>query len=206
MIYCYSRVSTDRQAQKNGTASQRQVIKEWLEANKIDPATVIDREDAGLSGKNTNRPEWQRMLSEVKKGDTILVYSLMRASRSLIDMATWIRAMREKGVRIVSIKEQLDLDTITGRLMANMIGSIAEWEREVIGQRMSDGIQAKIANGSPWGGGRVVDASRRGCSRLTPEQWEAARRRLEAGEGASSVAADYPISANALGKRAKRAR
>lgn len=96
----------------------------------------IDR----MSGKNTNRPELQRMLSFVREGDTVIVESISRFARNTRDLLDLVEQLTLKQVEFVSKKEAIDTTTPTGKFMLTVFGAVAELEREYILQRQKEGI------------------------------------------------------------------
>ena len=103
----------------------------------------IDR----MSGKNTNRPELQKMLEYVRKGDTVIVESISRFARNTRDLLELVEKLTVKGVEFVSKKEAIDTTTPTGKFMLTVFGAVAELEREYILQRQREGIAIAKANG-----------------------------------------------------------
>jgi len=95
-----------------------------------------------LSGKNTNRPRLQELLSIVEKGDSITVESISRFARNTRDLLSLIDRLNEKGVEFISLKEKIDTTTPTGKFMLTIMGAVAELEREYILQRQAEGIAA----------------------------------------------------------------
>jgi DNA invertase Pin-like site-specific DNA recombinase len=93
-----------------------------------------------LSGKSTNRPELQRLLQYVRKGDTVVVESISRFARNTKDLLDLIEKLKEKNVEFISKKENIDTSTPTGKFMLTVFGAVAELEREYILQRQSEGI------------------------------------------------------------------
>ena len=93
-----------------------------------------------ISGKNTNRPELQRMLDFVREGDTVYIHDLSRLARSTKDLLEIVDLLQSKGVGLVSNKESIDSNTPTGKLMLTMIGAIAEFERANLLERQREGI------------------------------------------------------------------
>lgn len=100
------------------------------------------------SGKNTNRPELQRMLDYVREGDTVYVHDFSRLARSTKDLLSLIEALNAKGVRLVSNKENLDSSTATGKLMITMIAAINEFELANLHERQAEGVQCAKARGA----------------------------------------------------------
>ncbi len=93
-----------------------------------------------ISGKNTNRPELQRLLDFVREGDTVYIHDLSRLARSTKDLLEIVDLLQSKGVGLVSNKENIDSSTPTGKLMLTMIGAIAEFERANLLERQREGI------------------------------------------------------------------
>ncbi len=123
----YTRVSTILQHEARQT--------EALEKFNIDKWFVEK-----ISAKDTNRPQFQAMLDYARKGDTIYILSLDRLCRSLLDLLQTTKTLQERGINLVSLKENIDLSTPTGRLMLALIGSISEFERANLLERQREGI------------------------------------------------------------------
>lgn len=92
------------------------------------------------SGKNTDRPEFQKMLDWVREGDTIYIHDLSRITRSTKDLLDLLDVLREKGVALVSDKESIDTSTATGKLLVTMVAAINEFERANLLERQREGI------------------------------------------------------------------
>lgn len=92
------------------------------------------------SGKNTDRPEFQKMLDWVREGDTIYIHDLSRIARSTKDLLELLDVLREKGVSLVSDKESIDTSTATGKLLVTMVAAINEFERANLLERQREGI------------------------------------------------------------------
>lgn len=105
-----------------------------------------------ISGKNTDRPELQKMLEEAQDGDTVYIHDFSRLSRSTKDLLAIVEMLNDKGVHLVSNKENLDTSTPTGKLMLTMIGAINEFERTNMLERQAEGIAIAKANGVYKGG------------------------------------------------------
>ncbi|MDF2629241.1 MAG: site-specific recombinase for integration and excision [Symbiobacteriaceae bacterium] len=149
----YTRVSTEEQATSGFSLGAQ---KERLEAFCVSQGWEIAGRyiDEGVSAKDLNRPEFQRMMDEVDKGDVILVYKLDRLTRSVRDLDDLLREFDTRGVLFRSVTEQFDTTTATGRLFIRMVAEMAQWERETIAERSAFGKQKKAASGE-WGGGTV---------------------------------------------------
>ena len=92
------------------------------------------------SGKNTDRPEFQRMMDWVREGDTVYIHDLSRIARSTKDLLDLLDVLREKGVALVSDKESIDTSTATGKLLVTMVAAINEFERANLLERQREGI------------------------------------------------------------------
>lgn len=134
MNVAYVRVSTKEQNE------QRQV--EGLKKYDIDKMYIEKR-----SGKNMERPELKAMLDYVREGDTIYIHDFSRLARSTKDLLAIVEYLSEKGVYLVSNKENIDTSTPTGKLMLTMIGAIAEFERQNLLDRQAEGIALAKAEG-----------------------------------------------------------
>ena len=104
-----------------------------------------------LSGKNTNRPELHRMLDYVREGDTLYIESISRLARSTRDLLSLVKILQEKGVDLVSLKENIDTTTPQGRFILTIFAALSELERENILQRQREGIEIAKQNGKVLG-------------------------------------------------------
>lgn len=93
-----------------------------------------------VSGKDTNRPELQAMLDYAREGDVVYIHEFSRLARSTKDLLDIIEQLNNKGVQLISNKENLDTSTPTGKMLVTMIGAIAEFERQQILERQREGI------------------------------------------------------------------
>ena len=111
-------------------------------------------QDRGFSGKNTNRPAFQRMMEDVEKGliRKIIVYRLDRFSRSIADFGRLWEVLRKHAVEFVSINETFDTSTPMGRAMLNIIMVFAQLERETTAERVRDNYCQRVRLGA-WPGG-----------------------------------------------------
>lgn len=105
-----------------------------------------------VSAKSTDRPKLQEMLDFVRDGDTIYIHDFSRLARSTEDLLRIVKFLKERGVKLVSIKEKLDTSTPTGKLMLTMIAAINQFERENLLERQREGIAIAKAKGVYKGG------------------------------------------------------
>lgn len=130
----YVRVSTTEQ----NTARQEVLMQELM----VDEV-YIDR----LSGKNTERPQLKKLLSYVRKGDTVIVEAISRFARNTKDLLELIEILNSKEVVFISKKEAIDTKTPAGKFMLTIFAAVAELERDYLLQRQREGIAIAKANG-----------------------------------------------------------
>ncbi|SHH55422.1 recombinase family protein [Tepidibacter thalassicus] len=99
------------------------------------------------SGKDTNRPKLKELMEFVRKGDTVYVESFSRLARSTKDLLELVKSLNDKGVNLISFKENIDTTTPHGKLMLTMLGAIAEFERDCLLERQREGIALAKAKG-----------------------------------------------------------
>ena len=105
--------------------------------------------DKGYSGKNTDRPEFQEMMADIRRGliKRVVVYKLDRISRSILDFATMMETFQEYNVEFVSSTEKFDTSTPMGRAMLNICIVFAQLERETIQKRVTDAYYSRCQHG-----------------------------------------------------------
>lgn len=130
----YVRVSSQEQ-----NTTRQEVLMEELGVEEI----YIDR----MSGKNADRPELQRMMKYVRKGDMVIVESISRFARNTRDLLDLVEQLTIAGVEFVSKKEAIDTTTPSGKFILTVFGAVAELEREYILQRQREGIEIAKAKG-----------------------------------------------------------
>ncbi len=139
-------------------------------------------DDGGFSGGSMERPSLEQLLRDIEAGkiDCVVVYKVDLLSRSLLDFARIMEAFDRKGVSFVSVTQQFNTTSSMGRLTLNILLSFAQFEREIIGERIRDKVAAQKRRGK-WAGGVPVlgyDVDRSGGSpRLVINPKEAARVR-----------------------------
>jgi site-specific DNA recombinase len=156
----YTRKSTEEGLEQafNSLDAQREACEAFVLSQRAEGwVPVPDRyDDGGVSGGTLERPALQRLLADVEAGliDVIVVYKIDRLSRSLMDFAKLVEAFEAHGVTFVSVTQSFNTTTSMGRLTLNILLSFAQFEREVIGERVRDKIAASRARGM-WMGGAV---------------------------------------------------
>ena len=182
----YTRKSSDEGLDQefNSLDAQRESAEAFIASQKAEGWTCVpDRyDDGGFSGGSMERPALDRLLRDIEAGkvDCVVVYKVDRLSRSLMDFARIMEAFDRKGVSFVSVTQQFNTTSSMGRLTLNILLSFAQFEREIIGERIRDKIAAQKRKGK-WAGGVPVlgyDVDRSGPSpRLVVNEAEAARVR-----------------------------
>ncbi len=109
------------------------------------------------SGKNTARPELQKMIDTLREGDTVVVWRLDRLGRSTADLLGLVNGWAEKGVGFQSLSESLDTRGAMGQLMLTVFAAFAEFERNLIRERTLAGLAAARARGRMGGGVRKIN-------------------------------------------------
>ena len=134
----YIRVSTEHQE----TARQHEIMGNY----KVD--RIFSEK---LSGANADRPQLRAMLDYVREGDTLYVESISRLGRSTRDLLNIIDTLTDKGVTLVSHKENIDTDMPTGKFMLTVFAALSQLEREQLKQRQREGIEIAKAQGKYTG-------------------------------------------------------
>ncbi len=186
-VFAYGRVSTTQQT----TANQR------LELAQAGYA--IDDEywfsDEGISGKTCamQRPEFGRLLTRIRKGETLVVSKLDRLGRDAIDVMQTIKMLGDRKVKVIVLQlGNTDLTSTAGKLLLTMLAAVAEMERDLLVERTQAGLQRAKAEGKILGR----------PSKTSPEQRRAILDELGRGESVSAMARLYEVSrANIIGIR-----
>lgn len=154
-VAIYVRVSTTYQIDKDSLPMQKQDLIAYAKLMLGTDDCVIF-EDAGYSGKNTYRPGFQNMMSQIRAGlfTHLLVWKIDRISRNLLDFATMYSELKELGVTFISKNEQFDTSSAMGEAMLKIILVFAELERNITSERVTATMISRASNGL-WNGGRV---------------------------------------------------
>ena len=100
-----------------------------------------------MTGTKRDRPELEKMLERMTEGDTVVIESLSRLGRSTKDLIELVELFEKRGVHLVSLKEQIDTTTSTGKLLFTLMSAIAQFERDTIADRTREGLKAARARG-----------------------------------------------------------
>jgi DNA invertase Pin-like site-specific DNA recombinase len=177
-VYGYARVSTDSQSL---TAQIAQL--------KAANCERIFQEKA--SGAKSDRKQLAKLMAHLETGDMVVVTRLDRLARSMLDLLTTLNTLTKVGAGFKSLRDTwADTTTAQGRLMVNILGSLAEFERELIMARTGEGRKRAMANGVKFGR----------PAKLTPHQKREAIKRREAGEAHTDIARDFNVSHQTIGR------
>jgi DNA invertase Pin-like site-specific DNA recombinase len=132
-----------------------------LQAKALRAAGCRKLFEEAASGGRWDRPELHRMLDQLREGDTVVVWKLDRLSRSLKDVLHIMECIAEAGAGFRSVTESIDTTTSAGRMMMQMVGSFAEFERAMIRERTSAGLAVARAEGRIGGRRKKLDVSKR---------------------------------------------
>ena len=154
-VAIYIRVSTQYQVDRASLPVQREELINYARL-LLNINDYVVFEDAGYSAKNTDRPDYQRMMARVRTGEFshILVWKIDRISRNLLDFAAMYDELKRLGVTFVSKNEQFDTSSAMGEAMLKIILVFAELERNMTSERVS-AIMLSRANDGVWNGGKV---------------------------------------------------
>lgn len=140
MKYGYARVSTEEQC------LDRQI--DQLKGVGIEEEYIYKEK---MSGTKSNRPKLKALLNVLEQGDTVYTESLNRLGRSSADLITLMQTFADMGVTLISLKEQLDFSSAAGKMIAQFLAILAEFERNCIVERVKEGLSAARARGRVGG-------------------------------------------------------
>lgn len=172
LLLGYVRVSTTDQ---HG-AAQRDAL---LEAGVEEKYIYFDQLSGAKAAKE--RPGLSALLAFAREGDTVLVYRIDRLGRSLIDVLNTVAEMQERGIGLRSLVDGIDPSTASGRLQLGLFATLAEYERELINERVRAGVMAAKARGVKFGQQPVDETT-------VEDKIDTARRLLSEGKTAERVA------------------
>jgi site-specific DNA recombinase len=154
----YTRKSSEEGLEQsfNSLDAQREACAAYILSQKHEGWTVLPAlyDDGGFSGGTMERPALKRLIADIEAGqiDVIVVYKVDRLTRALADFAKLVEVFDRRGVSFVSITQQFNTTTSMGRLTLNVLLSFAQFEREVISERVRDKVAASKKKGL-WMGG-----------------------------------------------------
>jgi len=136
-------VHNENAADKSKVGYVRVSTAEQNEARQLEAFTGLDLYKTYIekvSAKDTNRPMLQSMLDYVREGDSVFIKDFSRIARNTKDLLDIVEGLDRRGVKLISLQENLDTSTPTGKLMLTMIGAINAFERENLKERQREGI------------------------------------------------------------------
>ena len=149
----YTRKSSEEGLEQefNSLQAQREACEAFIDSQRHEGWVCLRAayDDSGFSGATMDRPALQQLLADVTAGrvDTVVVYKIDRLTRSLADFAKIVEILDARGASFVSVTQQFNTTTSMGRLTLNVLLSFAQFEREVIGERIRDKIAASKKKG-----------------------------------------------------------
>ncbi len=157
-IYCRKSVEDGLEQEFNSLDAQREAGEAYIASQKSNGWVCLPQhyDDGGYSGANIKRPALQQLLEDVDAGkvDIIVVYKIDRLSRSICDFAELSKKFDRKNVAFVSVTQEINTHTSAGRMMLNILITFAQFEREVITERVRDKMAASRLRGK-WVGGSL---------------------------------------------------
>jgi len=183
LIVGYARVSTEEQS-----------LDRQLDNLKARGCERIYQEK--LTGTKASRPELDRMMDALRAGDTLVIDSFSRLSRSTKELLAVVERLEALDVHLLSLKEQLDTTTATGRLMLTMLSALSQFERDIIAERTRDGLKAARARGRMGGRPRVGDEKSKARALKLYHANAMTNKEIAASVGVSSATLSRWISAN----------
>jgi DNA invertase Pin-like site-specific DNA recombinase len=182
-VAIYIRVSCNKQDH----ASQRPDLERWASSQSEEVRWYKDT----TSGKTMDRPGWNKLEAALARGEVsrVVVWRLDRLGRTAAGLTKLFNDLLERKIPLLSLRDSLDLGTASGRLQANMLASVAQFERELHVERVRAGQQAAKAAGKSIGGRKTGTRVR-----LTVEKESAAKRLHKSGAPISEIARTLGLS------------
>jgi len=177
LLIGYARVSTSDQKLEAQIAA--------LTKAGVRPDHIHTDQASGVSKK---RPGLALLMKDVRPGDTVVVWKLDRFGRSIFDLLKRLEQLDAMGVRFRSLTEAIDTSTSMGRLLLHVLGAVAEFERSLISERTSRGMQHRKSQGAKFGRKPV----------LTREQTRELRAKLKEGKTPGELAKWFGVSRGSI--------
>ena len=149
-VVLYCRVSTSDKNQT--TENQSRELKLYCERMDYEIVQIYEDEVSGAKTRE-KRPQYNQMIKDSfqKKFDLIIGYDVSRFGRSMKEFVHFLSDMDDKGIGVVAVKNGLDTQSSTGRMMMKLIGVLEEWNREILIERTKSGLRRTVANGTKLG-------------------------------------------------------
>lgn len=181
-VAIYARVSTDEQS----TDAQLRDLREFVANRNWRDATEFI--DEGISGSKDSRPAWNELWDAMQKGraKVLVVHALDRLGRSLPHLVKIITTCIERDITLISFRENIDLSTSTGRMIAGIFSVLADYELSIIRERTKAGMRAAKARGSQIGKKRQYFDKQK-ATELRDQGWGQIRIARELGIGVGRV-------------------
>lgn len=162
-FYCaiYTRKSTNEGLDQDFTSldAQREAAENYINSQKSEGWIILPEryDDGGYTGANTDRPALQKLIADIKEGkiNCVVVYKVDRLSRSLLDFVQLLEFFEKHNVTFVSVTQAFNTNNSMGRLTLNILLSFAQFEREIISERVKDKMGAARKKGK-WLGGMPI--------------------------------------------------
>jgi DNA invertase Pin-like site-specific DNA recombinase len=179
----YLRVSSKRQDHR----SQKPDLDAWAAGQKLPVVWYRD----SFTGKTMDRPGWQKLQAAIERGEVAAVccWRLDRLGRTAKGLTALFDDLRSRKVNLVSLREGIDLSTPAGRMMANMLASVAQYETELRAERVLAGQAVARAEGKTWGGRKPGTRVR-----VTAEKERTIKTMHKQGESISAIARAVELS------------
>ena len=195
----YARVSTAN----NGQSPEMQLreLREYID--RRDWAIAGEYVDTGISGAKEKRPQLDRLMADAhrRRFDAVVVWKFDRFARSVSHLLRALETFKALGIEFVSLSEQVDTSTPTGRMIFTVLGAVAELERSLIAERVRAGLRNARAKGKKLGRPSIgVDATRIAALRRTGASWGQIAAQL----GIGATTARRAVSSLAKNSHARR--
>ncbi len=208
-VYARKSVEDGLEQEFNSLDAQREAGENYVASQKANGWILLPEhyDDGGFSGGNTHRPALQKLLNDVREGkvDLIVVYKIDRLSRSLLDFTELQGFFDKFGVSFVSVTQEINTSTSAGRMMLNILMSFAQYEREIIAERIRDKIAASKKRGIHCGGTPVLGYASAPVTKklhIVPEEAEVVRKIFDLYDRVHSLA-ETVVQTNRLGYKTK---
>ncbi|MFA7184742.1 MAG: recombinase family protein [Victivallales bacterium] len=158
----YTRKSTEKglEEEYNSLDAQRESAENFIKSQKHNGWQLLPAhyDDGGYSGGTTERPALKRLMEDIKAGgiDILVIYKMDRLSRSLLDFMNLAEFFEQHNVSFVSVTQDINTSTSSGRMMLNILMAFGQYEREIIGERILDSVAGKKRRGKYCGGGPML--------------------------------------------------